>query len=201
MIVLNITPRLAGLTLLGMFLFIASPSAHAIRCGTNLISKGDLALEVKQHCGEPYWIDRWYDEIVYGEETDFERRISNIIERWVYNSGPNHLIRFVTIRNNRVESIETGGHGFNVSKSMRDCDTDKFSLGMTSVEVQQKCGQPDSTARRQETVTTPLAPGVRQKTTAAIDEWVYNYGPQSFMRILKFYNGTLIHIETGPRGF
>lgn len=187
--------------LLGISLFMLIPSAHAIRCGNNLISKGDLAIQVKQYCGEPFWVDRWYDEIIFGEDTDFEHRISNVIERWVYNLGPNNFIRFITIRNNRVVNIETGESGFNPSPVTRECDGNDISLGVTAVEVQEKCGQPASTSRRVDSVTNPLAPGVRQKTTVPVDEWVYNYGPNSFLRILTFYNGNLVRIETGPRGY
>lgn len=193
--------RLLGFSLLGILMCLLNPPVHAVRCGNNLINKGDLAIQVKQYCGEPDWVDRWYDEIVVGEDTDFEHRTSNVIERWVYNLGPNDFIRFITIRNNRVVKIESGDYGFNPVYARTNCDTNHFSLGMKTVEVREKCGEPDSTTRRLDTSTTPLAPGVRQKTTVAVDEWVYNYGPQNFLRILTFYNGELVNIETGPRGF
>ncbi|HEX7025894.1 MAG TPA: DUF2845 domain-containing protein [Gammaproteobacteria bacterium] len=33
------------------------------------------------------------------------------------------------------------------------------------------------------------------------EEWQYNFGPQKFMRFLRFRNGRLSSIQTGPHGF
>jgi len=33
------------------------------------------------------------------------------------------------------------------------------------------------------------------------EEWQYNFGPQKFMRFLRFRNGRLTSIQTGPHGF
>ncbi len=193
--------RLISLMMLVLGLSFASPPLLAMRCGTELISEGDLALELRKHCGEPDWIDRQYEEIVYDEEGDFEHRIANVIERWVYNFGPNQFMRFVLIRNNRVAQITTGDYGFTMPKSPPRCDSRVFSLGMSLLEVQGKCGKPDSVSQRHETITRPLAKGVRGKSTVTIDEWIYNLGPQRFVRILVFRNGRLTKVETGGKGF
>jgi hypothetical protein len=34
-----------------------------------------------------------------------------------------------------------------------------------------------------------------------IEEWIYNFGPTQFMRILRFENNKLIEIETGDYGY
>lgn len=198
---LSLFKKHAGLLFTALFLAFFASTTHALRCGTHLISEGDLALEVQQYCGKPDWIDRWYDRIIIGKDTTFEHILDNINERWVYNFGPQQFMRFLTIRNSRVVNIETGPYGFTMSDTSFTCDTSDFSLGISALEVRSRCGEPDAKSRRYETVTQPIVPGANAQATVPVDEWIYNLGPQYFVRILTFFNGELIDITTGSRGF
>jgi hypothetical protein len=189
------------LYVIALSLLLVSTTSHAFRCGPHLISVDDLAIEVKQHCGEPDWIDRWYDELVLDQNTEFEYRLGSTNERWVYNLGPHKLMRFITIHNGRVTAIETGDYGFLESQTRQSCNINQFSLGMPIAEVQAKCGEPDTRTRAMESRSRPIAPGSKVQTTTPVDQWVYNLGPNRFVRILTFHNGQLVNIETGPRGF
>jgi len=183
-----------------LLLLFCSQSAFAFRCGTHLITEGDLSIRVKQYCGEPDWIDRWYEKLVFAENTIIEHSLDNISERWVYNLGPRQFMRFVLIRNNRVISIDTGDYGFNLPEQTK-CDSNSFTLGMPALEVKAKCGEPDAKNRRFETVSKAISKDTKGQITVPVDEWIYNLGPQVFVRILTFSHGELIDIKTGSRGF
>ncbi|MEJ2361213.1 MAG: DUF2845 domain-containing protein [Gammaproteobacteria bacterium] len=175
-------------------------SAYAFHCSGGLISLGDSKLVLLKKCGKPDWIDRWAERIVNQPDTDFEHSITRINERWIYNPGPTEFIRIITLRDGRVANIETGGRGFTVVPGMQRCDFNSLSLGTTSAVVRAKCGKPDSQEERYETVTEKIAGGRRQ-VSVSVDEWTFNLGPNNFMRILTFYNGELVNISTGERGF
>ena len=73
---------------------------------------------------------------------------------------------------------------------------DSFSCGQRIVqvadsagEVQMKCGRP--TWRYDTTPVDGAAPG---------EIWLYNFGPNDFVRLLTFVSGRLVEIKTGAHG-
>jgi hypothetical protein len=103
-----------------VFGLLAASPAFAFRCGTKLVSEGDTREQVAAKCGEP-------DEVV-NQSSVFRRPViwtrgrpyyigeSSIeipVESWVYNLGPNKLMRRVRFEGGVVIEIETLGYGYN----------------------------------------------------------------------------------------
>ncbi len=82
-----------------------------------------------------------------------------------------------------------------------DCDGGIVSPGDTRMEVIMKCGEPAWKDSHEEALKEKLGETVKRKTTITVDEWVYNLGPQSFLRILEFRDGKLAAIRTGGYGY
>lgn len=179
---------------------VASQSVFAFRCSGELVSEGDSKLSVLDKCGEPALIDRWPEEIIDFPDTDFEHRLGRINERWIYNFGPSQFLRIITFKDGEVFNIENGSRGFTVVPGMQFCNFNVLSLGITTIELETRCGEPDLKEQRYETVTTRI-PGGRRQVTVTIDKWTFNLGPTHFMRILTFRNGELVEIKTGEKGF
>jgi hypothetical protein len=87
-----------------------APAALALRCGTNLISEGDLAIQVRNHCGDPaseevvgYTLRP--ARIAQGSAVAYERELK--IEQWVYgpDSGYYNVLTFEGGRLKRIERI------------------------------------------------------------------------------------------------
>jgi hypothetical protein len=95
------------------------------------------------------------------------------------------------------------------------CGTELVEVGDPEVKVLEHCGEPDlvrpledETSRR-----TPVEPFEDRERTpqpveppadrefATVEEWVYNFGPNEFMRYLKFREGELVRIELGGYGY
>jgi hypothetical protein len=111
--------RIAVLLGLG-FLACAPAYADTFRCGTQLLSEGDSRAEVAARCGEPTdVIERrtvfrrpviwdYGRPMIVGE--DF---VEVPVEVWLYNLGPNKLMRRLTFEGGYVVEIETLGYGYN----------------------------------------------------------------------------------------
>lgn len=109
--------RAAAVFLLGL---LAGSPAFAMRCGTKLVSEGDTRAEVLAKCGDP--ADKvtlqsvyrrpmiWANGRPYYIGEDF---MEVPVESWVYNFGPNKLMRKVRFENGIVADIETLGYGYN----------------------------------------------------------------------------------------
>jgi len=105
---------------LGLALFAATPSFAAIRCGTKLVSEGDTRSEVAAKCGEPTEVvtERsvlrrpviWSGGRPYfiGEDS-----IEIQVEAWIYNLGPNKLMRRLRFEGGVLTEIESLGYGYN----------------------------------------------------------------------------------------
>jgi hypothetical protein len=93
------------------------------------------------------------------------------------------------------------------------CGNRLVSKGDSTYAVRSRCGEPDDATRRVETrterrrVRVPCGGGEArcdrvQEVSAdvVIDEWIYDFGPQTFVRYLTFVDGKLFRVDTGSYG-
>lgn len=109
--------RVAAVLVLGL---LACSPAFAFRCGSKLVAKGDSRSSVAAKCGEPTEVVNmrsvyrrpviWSHGRPYYVGQDF---IEIPVESWLYNLGPNKLMRRVIFEDGIVSDIETLGYGFN----------------------------------------------------------------------------------------
>ena len=103
-----------------LFLGLAATApAHAFRCGTKLVHEGDTRSQVIAKCGAPTeTVDQrsvfrrpviWVRGRPFHFGNDF---VEVPVESWIYNLGPNKLMRRVRFEDGLVVEIETLGYGF-----------------------------------------------------------------------------------------
>jgi hypothetical protein len=98
-----------------VLLLLAVSPAHAFRCGTRIITRGDHADKILRFCGEPASVQTRVTQRSY--VSDFGRVFPGIveeivIEEWTYNLGPHQLIRVVRLENGVVAEIKHLGYGY-----------------------------------------------------------------------------------------
>lgn len=180
----------------------SAPTSDTLRCGNRLVSVGDNKAEVLIKCGSPAWKDAWTDQVINNVDTVDALRVSIDRERWVYNFGHNSFLRFLLFENGRLVKIGTGGYGYDGDHpSAKLCDSGEIQAGISQYEVLQRCGEPAFKDTRQVEQLTAVDKHNNRLTVKRVDEWTYNFGPNKFLRILKFENGELVDVETGDRGF
>jgi len=196
-------PSLRAVLLLGaLSLVFPVPSAWALRCGNRIVDAGDSKFDVLVRCGEPAAIEQRGEELI--EKTAEGRTRSSIVttEEWIYNFGPTQFLSILTFRDERLVSIEQRGYGFLAGVPRGAfCADAVFSVGDTKFEVLMSCGEPAYRSAREEELTTPLDSLRRRRVILRIEEWVYNFGPLRFTRILTFRSGRLAEVRTGDWGF
>jgi len=79
------------------------------------------------------------------------------------------------------------------------CDGYVISEGATKVEVLQKCGEPLMKDVVGEETVFDYFLGSGSARKVVVEQWVYDMGAGSFMRILTFKGGKLATIEHGDR--
>ena len=98
-----------------LLLLLAVSPAHAFRCGTRIITRGDHADKILRFCGEPVSVQTRISQ--RGYVSDFGRVFPGVveevvIEEWTYNLGPHQLIRVVRLENGFVAEIKHLGYGY-----------------------------------------------------------------------------------------
>lgn len=181
-------------------------ASDSLRCGSHLVSVGELAAKVEALCGQPAYRD------AEGDPAAMARGYDPDVEVWTYNFGSNRLLQQLRFRNGRLESIRSGGYGFNPDVPQH-CGPDDIAVGMTKYELLHACGEPVS--KRAESVEVPLdenGPVVRRRDGVYAyrsgyvrdvyrEHWVYNFGPNYFLRDVTLENGKVTDVENGERGF
>ena len=102
------SPRL--LICIGLLLCALAPAAHALRCGTRLVTKGATDFQVRERCGNPYWIEAHYQVLVAGDE---RVEVAEPVEysAWYFNFGSNRLLVRLLFRDGRHVREDALGRG------------------------------------------------------------------------------------------
>ena len=108
-----------------------------IRCGTEVVTEGDTSVEVLSTCGEPQYVDSWFEERIkrdfypyssysppYSSSFNSDRysnrnayrqpflvKESVVIERWTYSFGSNRFIHYLFFENGVLTQISQGPRG------------------------------------------------------------------------------------------
>ena len=193
--------RSIGLVLLFFCLFPFRSHADSISCSGGIVSTGDRTVDLLIKCGEPDWKDCRSEEIVDGLGRDAERSTLVSEEDWTYNFGPDQFMRIITMRNGVISEIRTtkSGAAKDREPAAPECGGRVISTGDTKADVLIRCGEPFYKTSHLEELKERFD-GVGRRVTVTIDEWTYNFGPQRFMRIITFRNGTVIDVKTGNYG-
>jgi hypothetical protein len=117
-----------------LFLFTSTVYADAsMRCGRDIISRGDNQGEVLIKCGEPIFVTERkiyrsgipssrvrsfslsngnYTDNIRGELIHHNRSVVEVpVEVWTFNIGRHHFMRELTFVNGRLTNINTLGYG------------------------------------------------------------------------------------------
>ena len=102
-------------TIAVMLLLVAVAPAHAFRCGTRIITRGDHSTKMLRFCGEPIAVQTRVQQRGYVSKLGhvYPGVVEEVvIEEWTYNLGPNQLIRVVRLENGYVADIKHLGYGY-----------------------------------------------------------------------------------------
>lgn len=175
--------------LLVLLMLAISVPAHALRCDGRLVNPGDHALQVRERCGEPYWVDRYSEWLIRGERGPLEQRIERNVEVWFYNFGSNRFLQRLVFRDNRLQSEQNLGYGF--TRQPERCNVDRLLPGTSNGEIIARCGPPQSQSQRYGDVIERDDSGNARVRVVRRDEWIYDAGGSRDYRLLVIVDGRL----------
>lgn len=187
--------RLCSLVLATLFLLPFS-EAFAMRCGNQLVSLGDTKIEVEIKCGPPAFSNLVALETSRKQSPNGSVTEEVPVEQWIYNQGPDTLMKTLTFKGGRLTDIDEGAR----VGVPEDKPAFTAGIGDSQAEILLRYGEPLS----KEVVGTENekyrpAPDTTIERAVPVELWIYDFGPGTFLKLLTFKAGRLVKIEDGVR--
>ena len=100
--------RFPLMLLLAVLLPIHTSAAAAVRCGKELISRGNSKAAVLLACGQPYFRELVAEKTYYRKYRFGIVETSVTVEQWTYHLGPAYFLRVLTFEGSELVDIEFG---------------------------------------------------------------------------------------------
>ena len=186
------------LLVVAVLLAVAAPAAEAaLRCGNRLVDEGDREFQVRERCGDPFWIEQWVRIEVLDRGQPFERQREVESSTWTFNFGPRALMQQLTFVDGVLQRIESLGYG--VAEIGTNCPFDRDLAGMSSGELVARCGEPAERRRSRDTVVLRPGPRLESWRDPRREEWVYDFGEDRLLRVLDLEHGRVVRTQALPR--
>ncbi len=190
-------PLTRPLCAIAAVLLWAPALAPAFYCGEQLIEVNAREEEVLGKCGVPDWSETWEEELLQRSPDEaFERSTTVAYAEWIYDLGPNRLIRILGFRNGVLKTIDTRPYA---PAPGGECSARIVEIGDTKFEVLRKCGPPAARTQVTEKRTEPLDPVLRRRYTITTERWTYRGTGEALARTVVFRNRRVIDIESASR--
>ncbi len=172
-----------------LLLLVAVPSAYALRCGNRVVGTGDYDFQVRDRCGDPYYIEDHFALLATGADTPVQTIQQTVYTAWFYNFGPSRLLVRLLFRDGRLVRERTLGRG--VDDIGGSCAPADLISGANSGELIANCGQPVSRNLHPLAQVRRLGPGIYSQRDDSREDWIYDLGG-NFLYVLHMVNG---HVE------
>jgi hypothetical protein len=107
-------------------------------------------------------------------------------------------VRMLRFRNDRLVSVKTGGYSFDYEQRGY-CEPQQIEPGLSKFELLLRCGKPDSRYTRTGFRSQRIGDVFTQPVSVQIDEWIYSFGSNQFIRYVTLVDGRITKVETGER--
>jgi hypothetical protein len=183
--------RIGWLLVLLVPLVVLLPQrAWALRCGTHIVKQGDLAPQVREECGDPFYIGYYVGPPGAGVETPADVPVAAVTtEAWYYNFGPQRLMVRLEFSGGVLAREQTLGYGFVGSGG--PCDFNGVTIGMSVADLIARCGLAPGRSRN------PLAYSAYQGAQAPAwgETWIYPADGSRAAREIRLQEGRVVDIE------
>ena len=183
--------RYSLLILALLLLWAWPPITAAFRCGNELVREGDHKFEVRRTCGPPDYVEKRANPYLQGLGYVGGREV------WYYDPGGNAFVRRLTFLEGRLSHIEVVGRS---GRAAGDCDPHFIQEGLSRYQLLTECGKPDARDSWHELGRFWIGRHEVVSGRVKVEEWVYDFGPQHFIRYVRLIEGQVVGVELGDRG-
>jgi hypothetical protein len=173
---------------------VVAPRAIALSCDGRLIEIDNRSERVAMLCGAPDYREEWEEQWIQIPVPGLEREAAVASAEWIYDFGPERLMRVLLFYDGVLKRMETRGYGGRHRAGR--CTERVAGVGDTKLEVLYKCGEPGSVERFVEYRTEPVDPVHRRRFPVVTERWVYISRGDSLGRVVVFRQRRVVAVES-----
>ncbi|HET7222320.1 MAG TPA: DUF2845 domain-containing protein [Rhodanobacteraceae bacterium] len=175
--------------LLALSALLLPTRARALRCGTHIVEQGDTVVQVRDKCGDPFFVDYYVGPPGVGVERPVEPGAAVTAEVWYYNFGPQRLMVRLEFSGGVLAREQPLGYGFVGNGG--PCDFTGITIGMSVADLIARCGLAPRRARN------PLAIAAYMGSQAPAwgEAWFYPADGSRAAREIRLQDGRVTDIE------
>lgn len=184
-------PRIHAL--LALVLLLAAGDAVALRCKGRVIETGDYDFQVRERCGEPYWISDDSNMVITDANGPLVRRAVQQVQGWYYNFGPGSLVQHLVFVDGRLQRIDSLGYG--LTRLGNKCNDIAFLRGTREGELVLRCGPPAARYSRYRDSAYYTPYGYAYTQPLRYEEWRYPKPDSRDTRLVIMVDGRIDRVE------
>lgn len=180
------------LLLLAPLALLLPQRAWALRCGTQIVQQGESTAQVREACGDPFYIGHYVGPPGVAVGTPDQPVAAVTTEAWYYNFGPQRLMMRLDFSGGVLVREQTLGYGF-VGRGGH-CDFNNVTVGMSVASLIAQCGLPAARGRN------PLATAayLGAKAPAWGETWTYPADGSDPPFYVQLQNGWVVDVRFAP---
>lgn len=163
--------------------------AWALRCGTHIVKQGESAAQVRDACGDPFYIGYAVGAPGVAVGVSGQPVPAVATEAWYYNFGPQRLMVRLEFSGGMLVREQTLGYGF--SGRGGPCDFHTITVGMSVAELVKRCGFPATRVRN--TLATAAHLGARAPAWG--ETWIYPGDGSQAAREVRLQDGQVTDVR------
>lgn len=179
--------------LTGMALLLAACNAAALRCNGRVVETGDYDFQVRERCGEPYWISDDSTLLVADAYGPVLHRAVQQVQDWYYNFGSSSLVQRLVFVDGRLQQIDSLGYGR--TRVGTNCGDIAFLRGTREGELVLRCGPPAARYLRYRDSAYYTPYGYAYTQPSRYEEWRYPKPDSRDTRLVIMVEGRIERVE------
>ncbi len=184
--------RLTAAALMACVMLVPA-DAQALRCGSRVVDRGALDVQVLARCGDPFWRTNRDELLIRGEGGPIEQRVERRNEDWYYNFGSRRLMVRLRFVDGVLQDEETLGYG--AARIGGRCTAVALQRGLSEGELVLRCGTP---LRRRSTYADQIfrdGAGQARVQPRRREEWIYRRDDSALLARVLLSNGRIESVE------
>lgn len=190
-------PRLLLLACALLALPLAAVAQSSLRCDGRLAQRGDWDFQLREVCGEPYFVDRWQSLASAALAPHVALSTPITWEEWYYDQGSNRFLQRVLLRDGRIVEIESLS-AYGRERPLADCRGASVREGMHIGELVDVCGAPAQRRQLGEALVVGQSPA-ENVLPARRERWLYRLDDRRWL-IVELLHGRVAALDTTPPG-
>jgi hypothetical protein len=167
----------------------------SIRCDSRLAQVGDWDFQLRETCGEPFFVDRWREVVSVSAAPGVAVSTPVEFEDWYFDHGGNRFLQRARLRDGRIVDVRALS-SYGRQRPLAECRGASVRTGLSSGELVSLCGAPAQRRELGQALVIGESPAESVIPTRH-ERWLYPLSGDRWL-IVEMLRGRVAMLDTTP---